>query len=196
MACLLVWVGPRWAGKMSAFMHLSNCQGGGTAIGAFSTALILRRPLPKATGLEGCSSRRRSEPPGASFEALASQERLRTRGGWQLLHLIFAPRKPLISLSSVVAQKSDRPCENSRVSGKTSRGRPISEIFRALVDRRPRKLDRSSRPRISPPSFRTVCRNFATSQGRGRPGEGGFLWDAIAVTGSSLSPVASAGKAS
>src|SRR5580658_9520116 len=32
---------------------------GFSAIGAFSTALILRRPLPKATGLEGCSSRRR-----------------------------------------------------------------------------------------------------------------------------------------
>ena len=38
-----------------------------------------RRPLPQATGLEGRSSRRQFAPPGASFEALASQERLRTR---------------------------------------------------------------------------------------------------------------------
>ena len=52
---------------------------GARLLAAFSTALILRRPSPKAKGLGVCSRRRRFARSGASFEALASQERLRTR---------------------------------------------------------------------------------------------------------------------
>ena len=55
-----------------------------------------------------------------------------------------AYRKPLKSLGAPSMRNSSRPCENSRASRKTSRARAISEIFRALVDRRPRKLGRSS----------------------------------------------------
>jgi hypothetical protein len=43
---------------------------------AFSTALILRRPLPKATGLEGCSSRRRVAPPRNIASLRAGSSRL------------------------------------------------------------------------------------------------------------------------
>src|SRR5208282_1246441 len=74
---------------------------------------------------------------------------------------------PLFRGRTCDVQKSSRPCENSRVSRKTSCGRPISEIFRALVDRRARKLDLSSGPRISPPSFRTVCLTSAPLETRG-----------------------------
>ena len=62
----------------------------------------------------------------------------------------------------LLVRKSCRPCENSRQGRKTSRRKAgFRQIFRALIDRRPRKLGRSSGPRISPPSFRTVCLIYA-----------------------------------
>ena len=64
-----------------------NCQAGFSTIGCAPAApSSWRRPLPKATGLEGCSRARRNAPPGASFEALASQRAPRGRGGgWRSL---------------------------------------------------------------------------------------------------------------
>ena len=76
--------------------------------------------MPKATGLEGCSSRRRFELPGASFEALALQERPRTRG---------AVRNYDLGIRGVVTRGAGSLASEVRTLGAPRRARARAWIY-------------------------------------------------------------------
>jgi hypothetical protein len=105
-----------------------NSQGGVLDIGAVSTLLILRRPLPKAMGLEGCSSGRRLERPSR----LLLRKSASGRGGWLAATLPRAgPSALLAGLTRPTAVNPVFRLPNGRRSS-TLRGTDACEAFRTF----------------------------------------------------------------